>query len=182
MTAVPHHRFGGFAPPEGQRARLPRAACLDVSSLPVRPRPTAPPAIDQAPPAGGALFEGTSACSSTGSLSLQTTSTPATDGQTRALFDRLLTLVEEQKRVAADIKDLKTEIKSAGHDPAEMVLAVQMHLEPEKFEKKDAQKEGAERILAALGHLAGTPLGERSPADAAATERLRAGPRRHADG
>ena len=47
MTAVPHHRFGGFVPPEGQRA--PAARCLlgrfppaGFASGQLRLRPTQP--------------------------------------------------------------------------------------------------------------------------------------------
>lgn len=77
-------------------------------------------------------------------------------------FIRRLERLEIEKRdLAGIIKDLKTEIKSAGFDPAAIATIVKTRLADDKQrEKMQTKQDTLDIYLHALGEFADTPLGE----------------------
>jgi uncharacterized protein (UPF0335 family) len=76
----------------------------------------------------------------------------------RSIVERIERLEDEKRGLAADIKDIYTEAKSAGFDVKTLRTLIAER-------RKDAQEAEEERSLLdiyrdALGQLAGTPLGQ----------------------
>lgn len=79
----------------------------------------------------------------------------------RAFVDRIVRLEEEKKELAASIKEVYEETRSAGYEPKAIKIAVKREMEtPEKRAAREAVEAEAELILAALGEFASSPLGE----------------------
>lgn len=78
--------------------------------------------------------------------------------QLRQFIERIERLSEEQKALAADVKDIYAEAKSVGFDVKAMRKIIAMR------KKSAAEREEEQAIIdvyaAALGLLADTPLGE----------------------
>jgi uncharacterized protein (UPF0335 family) len=79
----------------------------------------------------------------------------------KAYVDRMTTLLQEQADLAECVSDLKTEIKAAGLTPAAVVKVAKLQIETgEQREKRESLEREVEQIMAALGMLADTPLGQ----------------------
>lgn len=80
------------------------------------------------------------------------------DNHLLSIVERIEALEEERRGLAGDIKDIYAEAKSAGYDPKVLRAIV--------AERREDADERAERLAlmdnyrAALGMLAGTPLGD----------------------
>lgn len=87
------------------------------------------------------------------------------DNRLLSIVERIEALEEERRGLAGDIKDIYAEAKSAGYDPKVLRAIV--------AERREDAEARAERLAlldtyrAALGMLAGTPLGEAAEARAA---------------
>ena len=76
----------------------------------------------------------------------------------RSLVDRIERLEEERRGLAADIKDIYTEAKSAGFDPKVLrALIAERRKEPSDVEE---ERSLLDIYRDALGQLASTPLGQ----------------------
>ena len=76
----------------------------------------------------------------------------------RSLVDRIERLEDEKRGLAADIKDIYIEAKSAGFDVKTLrALIVERRKEPAEVEE---QRSLLDIYRDALGQLAGTPLGQ----------------------
>lgn len=75
--------------------------------------------------------------------------------------DRLVNLEEERRELALQIREVYDEAKNAGHLKGAIRLVVKRKLETEdQRETREAIEREAEQILATLGMLKGTPLGD----------------------
>lgn len=78
-----------------------------------------------------------------------------------SIVERILRLEEEKKGLAADIKDVMAEAKSAGYDLPGLRLAIREQRETAvQRRKREAAEQTRDLILAALGEFATTPLGQ----------------------
>lgn len=80
-------------------------------------------------------------------------------GRLESFLDRMERLETERREHADLIKDLKTEVKSAGFDPSVLMAIVKRRMEDDS---KRAKRRDKEELLAlymrALGEFADTPL------------------------
>jgi len=82
-----------------------------------------------------------------------------------SIVDRVVRLEEERRGIAADIKDIITEAKSAGYDPKALRQVVKRRMEDAAdAEKREAIERERDLMMAALGDLVGTPLGQAAAA------------------
>lgn len=82
------------------------------------------------------------------------------DQRLLSIVERISRLKEEQRGLAADIKDIITEAKSAGYDTKALRLLVKRHAEDADQRKKREDVEASlEIMLNALGNFATSPLG-----------------------
>jgi uncharacterized protein (UPF0335 family) len=78
-----------------------------------------------------------------------------------SIIDRIVALEEDRKELASDIKDVLAEAKSAGWNPRAIRLAVKRRMETAAQAKtREEAEQDRDLILAALGDLASTPLGQ----------------------
>jgi uncharacterized protein (UPF0335 family) len=76
-------------------------------------------------------------------------------------IDRIVSLEEDVRGLRGDIKDIYTEAKEAGHRKGAIRLVVKRKMEDEDARlSREAIESEAEQIMAALGMLRGTPLGD----------------------
>ncbi len=76
-------------------------------------------------------------------------------------IERLVALHEQKAEVATDIKEVKQRAKDDGFDPAALMIVVKRKMEtPEERAAREAVEWEADAIMARLGMLADTPLGE----------------------
>jgi uncharacterized protein (UPF0335 family) len=75
-----------------------------------------------------------------------------------SFIERLEKLDEEKRVIAEDMKDVLTEAKSAGYDPAALRSILKMRRED--AQKRREREEMLDVYLRALGQLADTPLGQ----------------------
>ncbi len=75
-----------------------------------------------------------------------------------SFIERLEKLDEEKRTISEDIKDVLTEAKSAGYDPAALRAILKMRRED--AQKRKEREEILDIYLHALGQLADTPLGQ----------------------
>lgn len=79
----------------------------------------------------------------------------------KAYVERMVNLMTEAQEIANDISDLAAEIKGAGLTPAAIKAVAKRQLETsEARAKREAVEMETDQILAALGMLADTPLGQ----------------------
>lgn len=78
-------------------------------------------------------------------------------GHLLALIERIEKLSEEKQAIADDIKDIFSEAKGAGYDPAIMKKVIAIRKQDKS--KREEQEEMIDLYLSALGQLDGTPLG-----------------------
>lgn len=87
------------------------------------------------------------------------------DQRLLSIVDRVVRLEEERRGIAADVKDIYEEAKSAGYDPKAVRAVVKRRMEkPSDTEKREAVERERDLMLAALGDLASTPLGQAAAA------------------
>lgn len=80
------------------------------------------------------------------------------EGQLRSIVERIENLEDSKALIAADIKDVYSEAKSAGFDvPA---LRALIKLRKEDADKRESREAILETYMKSLGMLAGTPLGD----------------------
>ena len=80
--------------------------------------------------------------------------------QTRAFIDRIVRLEEEKATLSGDIKDIYTEVKSAGFEPKAFRVLVRREMETaEERAARIAVQEEVDRLELALGAFAETALG-----------------------
>jgi uncharacterized protein (UPF0335 family) len=75
-----------------------------------------------------------------------------------SFIERLEKLDEEKRVIAEDMRDVLTEAKSAGYDPAALRSILKMRRED--AQKRREREETLDVYLHALGQLADTPLGQ----------------------
>ncbi len=75
-----------------------------------------------------------------------------------SFIERLERLDEEKRVIAEDMKDVLTEAKSAGYNPA--ILRSILKMRREDAQKRREREEILDVYLSALGQLADTPLGQ----------------------
>jgi|LauGreDrversion4_2_1035121.scaffolds.fasta_scaffold191282_5 uncharacterized protein (UPF0335 family) len=75
-----------------------------------------------------------------------------------SFIERLEKLDEEKRVIVEDMKDVLTEAKSAGYDPA--ILRAILKMRREDAQKRREREEILDVYLSALGQLADTPLGQ----------------------
>lgn len=88
---------------------------------------------------------------------------PVSNSETMAkgYVERLVRLMNERAELNQAIADVKAEAKSAGFSPKAIMVVVSRQLETlEEKQKREAVETEAEQIMAALGMLADTPLGQ----------------------
>ena len=79
----------------------------------------------------------------------------------KAYVDRMAALLQEQTDLAECVSDLKTEIKAAGLLPTAVVKVAKLRIETgEQRDKREELERQVKNIMAALGMLADTPLGQ----------------------
>ncbi|MBW8268312.1 GapR family DNA-binding domain-containing protein [Caldovatus aquaticus] len=84
----------------------------------------------------------------------------------KGYVERLARLLAEKQELAIQIAEVKAEAKSAGFSPKAIAMVAARQLETaEERDRREAVEMEADQIMAALGMLADTPLGQ------AATER-----------
>jgi uncharacterized protein (UPF0335 family) len=77
-----------------------------------------------------------------------------------SIVDRLVSLEEERRALAADMKDIKAEAKAAGWNTAALMDLVKERMETDAQRVKRVDRETARDLMRnALGEFAGTPLG-----------------------
>lgn len=84
------------------------------------------------------------------------------DGQhLQSFLGRIEKLEEEKKAIADDIKDVYSEAKGTGFDPAiiKKVIALRK-MDKSKRDEQEAMEAMLDMYLSALGDLAGTPLAD----------------------
>lgn len=92
---------------------------------------------------------------------------PVSNSETMAkgYVERLVRLMNERAELNQAIADVKAEAKSAGFSPKAIMVVVARQLETlEEKQKREAVETEAEQIMAALGMLADTPLGQAAAA------------------
>jgi uncharacterized protein (UPF0335 family) len=83
------------------------------------------------------------------------------DDRLRSIVDRIARLSGEKADIAVDIADIYKEAKSAGYDPKAIRIVVKHQLaSDEQRVAREATEAEADRMKAALGMLADTPLGK----------------------
>jgi len=95
---------------------------------------------------------------------------PISNSETMAkgYVERLVRLMTEKQELAIQIAEVKAEAKSAGFSPKAIMMVVARQLETlEEKQKREAVETEAEQIMAALGMLADTPLGQAAAGRAA---------------
>jgi uncharacterized protein (UPF0335 family) len=84
-----------------------------------------------------------------------------TDKRLESIVARLVRLHQDRAHLGEDIRDLMKEATSAGYDGPGLRLVIKSLLESsDKRTKREAAMESAETMMAALGALVDSPLGE----------------------
>lgn len=79
----------------------------------------------------------------------------------RNLVDRIVRLEEEKAETQSAIKDIYAEAKSKGYSTKAMRVVVKREMEDaDQRDAREATEREVELMIAALGDLASTPLGE----------------------
>ncbi len=77
-----------------------------------------------------------------------------------SMVDRIVRLLEEKDELAADVRDIYQEAKSAGYNVKAIRIAVSREREDaEQAAARKAVEDEAELIITALGEFASSPLG-----------------------
>lgn len=79
----------------------------------------------------------------------------------RSYIDRIVRLEEQRRELAEDVKDIYTEAKHAGYQPATLRKVVKRRLETDEQRAKRQQLQAdLEMVLAELGAWENTPLAQ----------------------
>ncbi len=88
------------------------------------------------------------------------------NGQLKAIVERIERLEEEKKTISDDIRDVYAEAKGNGYDVK--ALRTIVRLRKQDANERAEQEALVETYMVALGMLAGTPLGDAAIARAVA--------------
>lgn len=80
------------------------------------------------------------------------------NGHLKAFIDRIERVEDERKALGEDLKEIYSEVKSAGYDPK--ILRKVIALRRQDAAKLAEQEALIETYLAAIGDLKDTPLGQ----------------------
>lgn len=84
-----------------------------------------------------------------------------TDGRLKSIIDRIVRLSEEKAALASDISDICREAKASGYNLKAIRIVVKHQMESsEERDAREAAESEVDRMKAALGMLADTPLGQ----------------------
>lgn len=86
---------------------------------------------------------------------------PEQGADMRSLVDRIVRLEEEKAETSASIKEVYSEAKAKGYSTKAMRVVVKREMEDaDQRDAREAVEREVELMIAALGDLASTPLGE----------------------